>query len=232
MKKNGFTLAEILITLGLIGIIAALTMPTLLISTQNDVHAKTLSSIVHDLENAFTTMMSKEGYDTLRETDFYKKGMDANDESTASDLLGQYITLDRASSSPGALYDGSTTVKKLSGSGTDNLFDYITFRTKQGAILNFGKGSNTNIKEIDAISSGLSMTNSPLEVIIDVNGPKKPNIIGRDVFGFAVGNDGLLYPRGSADYKKIYGTSYTCSASGDGWGCAADLLKNNYKMKY
>ena len=29
MKKNGFTLAEVLITLAIIGIVAAMTMPTL-----------------------------------------------------------------------------------------------------------------------------------------------------------------------------------------------------------
>ena len=32
--KNAFTLAEVLITLGIIGVVAAMTMPTLLNSTQ------------------------------------------------------------------------------------------------------------------------------------------------------------------------------------------------------
>ena len=33
MKKNGFTLAEVLITLGIIGVIAAITLPTLMSDT-------------------------------------------------------------------------------------------------------------------------------------------------------------------------------------------------------
>lgn len=35
MKRNGFTLAEILITLGIIGLVAAMTMPVLFNKTQN-----------------------------------------------------------------------------------------------------------------------------------------------------------------------------------------------------
>lgn len=35
MKRNGFTLAEILITLGIIGVVAAMTMPVLFNKTQN-----------------------------------------------------------------------------------------------------------------------------------------------------------------------------------------------------
>lgn len=35
MHKKGFTLAEVLITLGIIGVVAALTMPTVLNKTKN-----------------------------------------------------------------------------------------------------------------------------------------------------------------------------------------------------
>ena len=36
MKKTGFTLAETLITLGIIGIVAAITLPTLITKLSND----------------------------------------------------------------------------------------------------------------------------------------------------------------------------------------------------
>ena len=35
MKKNAFTLAEVLITLGIIGVVAAMTLPTLIQNHQN-----------------------------------------------------------------------------------------------------------------------------------------------------------------------------------------------------
>lgn len=34
MGKNGFTLAEVLITLGIIGVVAAMTIPTLIANTR------------------------------------------------------------------------------------------------------------------------------------------------------------------------------------------------------
>ena len=38
---------------------------------------------------------------------------------------------------------------------------------------------------------------------IDVNGNAKPNILGRDVFYFRVGYDGVLYPAGSLNYSIL-----------------------------
>ena len=36
MKKHGFTLAEVLITLGIVGVVAALTAPALVLSSRNE----------------------------------------------------------------------------------------------------------------------------------------------------------------------------------------------------
>ena len=36
MKLRGFTLAEVLVTLGIIGVVAAMTIPMLIINYQND----------------------------------------------------------------------------------------------------------------------------------------------------------------------------------------------------
>ena len=65
MKKNGFTLAEILITLGIIGVVAALTAPGLILrSTQNANGAK-LSTMVANIENALTGAIASEGVEGL-----------------------------------------------------------------------------------------------------------------------------------------------------------------------
>ena len=39
MKKFGFTLAEVLVTLGIIGVVAALTAPALILSSRNQSNA-------------------------------------------------------------------------------------------------------------------------------------------------------------------------------------------------
>ena len=48
-KKNAFTLAEVLITLGIIGVVAALTIPTLMSSIQN-------RQLEVGLKNAYSTL--------------------------------------------------------------------------------------------------------------------------------------------------------------------------------
>lgn len=66
--KKGFTLAEVLITLGIIGVVAALTIPTLNVSTKEESFKAKLNVCTSDLENAFTTMMATEGAADLNET--------------------------------------------------------------------------------------------------------------------------------------------------------------------
>ena len=52
MKKNGFTLAEVLITLTIIGIVAAMTMPSLLSSIEKGQIGPKLAKAINTLENA------------------------------------------------------------------------------------------------------------------------------------------------------------------------------------
>ena len=66
--KKGFTLAETLITLGIIGVVAALTIPTLSVSTKEKSLEAKEKVCVSDLENALTTMMASEGAADLDET--------------------------------------------------------------------------------------------------------------------------------------------------------------------
>ena len=54
----------------------------------------------------------------------------------------------------------------------------------------------------------------------DVNGSKKPNTIGRDIFAFVMAIDGV-YPNLQTD----------CNKDGQGWGCSSYILKNS-NMNY
>ena len=57
MKKSGFTLAEVLITLGIIGVVAALTAPALVQNAGTAKIGPTLSKVVATLENANEQML-------------------------------------------------------------------------------------------------------------------------------------------------------------------------------
>ena len=59
MKKNGFTLAEVLITLTIIGIVAAMTMPALLSSIEKGQIGPKLAKAISTLENANRTILQQ-----------------------------------------------------------------------------------------------------------------------------------------------------------------------------
>ena len=94
---------------------------------------------------------------------------------------------------------------------------------------------------------------------VDINGIKNPNIMGRDLFVFVLGNDGVLQPAGGMDVASMWGCKQdqmeSCgahwtstnsegeySASGDGavscipeslgLGCAGRIIEENWKMNY
>ena len=59
--KKGFTLAEVLITLGVIGIVAAMTMPTLIANHQKEVVATSLRKAYAELNLALQMAISDYG---------------------------------------------------------------------------------------------------------------------------------------------------------------------------
>ena len=57
--KKAFTLAEVLITLGVIGVVAAMTMPSLVANYQKKVWVNQLKKTVSVMNQAFQKMLAK-----------------------------------------------------------------------------------------------------------------------------------------------------------------------------
>ena len=72
MRKNGFTLAEAMVTLGIIGVISAISIPSLINEYNKQVYTKSLQVAISDFENAMGVMMMKEGVFSLVETEAWK----------------------------------------------------------------------------------------------------------------------------------------------------------------
>src|SRR5574344_966823 len=60
-RKNAFTLAEVLITLGIIGVVAALTIPTLMQKTEERETVSKLKKVYSTLQNAYSRAINDEG---------------------------------------------------------------------------------------------------------------------------------------------------------------------------
>ena len=65
MKKVGFTLAEILVTLGIIGVVSAITLPTLMSNTTDAQIGPKLAKAVSAFEQANEALLNAESVDSL-----------------------------------------------------------------------------------------------------------------------------------------------------------------------
>ncbi len=218
MKKSGFTLAEVMVAMALIGIIASLTIPTFISSSRNKANAAKLATVVSSVENAFTSMIASEAVQDLSETKF---GADRSENN-----LNNYLKLAGSNTQLTSYYDSATPFVTLNKTATELPVTRV-FQTKNGALLAFNDS-------VVAAPADDSHPGSIGQLTIDVNGKAKPNVWGRDVFWFRVGNDGLLYPAGGDKFAKMdqNGKNMSCTKESRNQGCTARLIENNYEIDY
>lgn len=253
MKKFGFTLAEVLITLGIIGVVAALTAPALVSSSRNQANAARLSVLVSNLENATHNMIIQEDVEDIYHTRFGQAGtLDAR-----AGQLGRYMNTNGRFSGtfaefyPNGVYglaaDGSKGAQLRNG-GAMAKANQAIINLKNGATLFISPGGGVAADETEAAketaaNAGCTLVSDAFDVFIDVNGTDEPNVIGRDIFSFYMGANGTLYPMGGADVSRLDGgnlmwnedgNDYSCvdGAITVGWGCTARIIAEGYKINY
>ena len=255
MKKLGFTLAEVLIALTIIGVVAAMTIPSLVTEHKKDVFAKSLSAAVSDLETAFTTYIMTDpnvAY-TLFDTEMYKN----NTFNDLDEALKGRIKLKKVADDMKEYYPDINGVKikalnpKLKTDAlTENYNNGPVYETKKGFafIINIMDKNHTDTKPIpektkdEILKEGGSLYLRAANILIDVNGKNKPNTVGRDIFAFLLGSDGYLYPYGGKDANIfdeniLLFTETNCpsnikQAPENTFTCTERLIRNNYKMDY
>ena len=241
MKKFGFTLAEVLITLGIIGVVAALTAPALVTSSRNQAMAARLSVIVSNFENALQNMIVEEGADNIYQTRLGASGLSPE----RAGLIGRYLHLTYLNQNPTGFYANVGGTYAMDVNGSRNSAADAGFGTLKAAAINamgggdFATSGNAAIMSLKqggtiflvrstgraaditeaamnaAAADGRAFISRAYDVIIDVNGPDAPNTYGRDIFAFILGANGVLYPYGSRDtaIAGLYGanTDGTCN---------------------
>ena len=210
-KIAAFTLAEVLITLGIIGVVAAMTLPALIQNYQKQVLVNQLKANVSILENALGQIAEDAG-GSLAYTSF---GRSIEGSATYNmsffrpfvrDYLKKHVKINRAvceGSSYDYCPDGKLTEKYyktyLEGANsTQQRFRWAAVELENGAFVQFFSERNYNCGEAPYANLS-SMKTICGSVEIDVNGEKNPNQYGRDVFTFYFDDHGHLFPdRGQA----------------------------------
>ena len=208
--KNGFTLAEVLITLVIIGVIAALTIPNVINTTKKQEYVSSLKKTYSTLATVTNKIMNDEGMprgdiggwatSSTAEFDIYKKYLSYVKECNGvSGCYGQGAYAMLNSSSSDSTWGNNQFPKLILADGTLLIFVHRS---------NGCSESNGNFGYNDGCAT----------IGVDINGEKPPNIWGRDAFIFVIKEDGL-HPAG-CDFGS-------CTKGGYGQNCAARVLRES-----
>ena len=225
-KKAAFTLAEVLITLGIIGIVAAMTIPTLVSNYQkkvlhtkfqkayaviSEVNTRMIAEGINQYNMYIDTPVDEDGY---RSEEARKKQLD----TFASYLSGARVCNDNyikcfGSSDP--IYQSAKSYKTLDGA--------------YGAHID----ADAYTKKTIITSDGMSIWGGGLRYgshryYVDTNGYRQgPNKLGYDLFRFDVNKNGTVSPE--KDNGNINRCSFIEAAHGPtylGFGCGYYAWKN------
>ena len=131
-KQVAFTLAEVLITLGIIGVVAALTLPTLIANYRNQAYVTQLEKTVSMLEQGFKKVLADEGVDNLEHTVLFS--------SIEGDSYGQL--LDFTSNDGKNFVDGMKKYFNIINVNTVYADTYGGGKAANGGALYFSDGSS------------------------------------------------------------------------------------------
>lgn len=179
--KFGFTLAEVLITLGIIGIVAALTIPGLITKCKEMQYRVTYKKVYSSLNQAMKYAQEDDGVDLT---------------------LGNTISLPNSSggvtlctSNVGEIFKYLSRYYKSTTTCFDNNADkcWVCEKGESGYTPNGAPDwlgcQKASYAFIDANGVAYYLySNSEFPILIDVNGNRKPNQLGRDRFVMKFGD--------------------------------------------
>lgn len=170
-KKYGFTLAEVLITLGIIGVVAALTIPSLMANYRKSVVANKLKETYSILKQAERLAMNDDN------------GPDAwnfkDDGAYSNSIIEKFIPY--LTNITYCKYNTSKHPKIVTGDGQMSI--YTMWVQKSICIPNGAM--------IFASSYGSNGRVSGINIYVDINGDALPNVFGKDVFEMYIQNPSL-----------------------------------------
>lgn len=238
-KSFGFTLAEVLITLGIIGVVAAITIP--LIMTKVDQHKtiaglkasySNLSQLVKRIEYEYGDVEGMNGTSNV----WYRRDKKQIVEGSIAPLLpgSQVFDAGDGAANSALCFTQGVTRKHKTLSG-----EYQYIRPNGGAWFAGGNSRMMSIQLADGSCMGFDVaayddnTGVSMEVYTDINGPQQPNALGRDLFQFVVTQKGDVYPLGynldNAEVNKRCNNSPSTDGSGN--YCASKIMRDGWKIK-
>ena len=207
--KKGFTLAEVLITLAVIGIVASMTIPGLMQSTNNEELKVAWRKKFAEISQIQLKLMTNNEIPFTDSEDIYnifKTNLNVMNSSTTKSLwhadnkwfniYGEPSTSNLNYTNSFVLSDGSYIVRILNQPCSSSSYTYYAGGTYWCS-----------------------------QFLVDVNGAKGPNKTGSDIFGLEIRNDKVYAFGGQGSTISGANCGATAHATGSGSECSAKALQ-------
>jgi len=220
-KKAAFTLAEILITLGIIGIVAAMTIPNLIAEQQKRTTVTKLQRAMSVLNQAYRRAYDDVGEATAEEASAM------GSEEYFNKYWASYIKT-------------AHICKTYQDCGYESNTPFVYINNVQTAMHLVSDGCRTTIKTMDGFTylivtrSGTDLADIDPKIWVDINSGAKPNRLGKDVFLFIRATDGekggVVLPFGYDKTNEEIDEKCTKSSS-TGQYCAEKIRRAGWKIE-
>lgn len=224
--QYAFTLAETLITLGVIGVVAAMTIPNLITTHQKKVTVTKVQKSISVLNQAYKLSVAELGQPEVNDI------LNLPIEDYFNKYWAPYLKLATYCSTYSDCGYKSAFFKKLDG--TEYIFQMtnkanFTFQTNDGMVYSIQIRGFWNQYPYQKENENIG-TDGLLSVVVDINGPKKPNMYGKDVFSLLGSNfeDVGLQPCGyNLTTKEI---NDDCRKGGRGLYCLEKIKRSGWQI--
>ncbi len=214
-RVGGFTLAEVLITLAIIGVVAALTIPAVVKNYQKTQTVTKLKKAWSIINQAYNNSQAENG---MHQT------WDIASNIGTAQYFDQYWkphlkVAKVCSKASDCGYKSGAPWKHASGN--DSTTSVVAPDTRTTFLTPDGMLFVIFSSEDDA---GAANNN----IFVDLNGSKGPNVYGKDLFRFVRTDKGVLPQCHSNSMNEI---NSNCSKAGTGTCCAAKLARDGWQIQ-
>lgn len=209
MRKNkAFTLAETLVVMGIIGVVAALTIPNLSSSTANKENVARVQKAYSTINEAFERVQAE--YGNIQRWPSRDFGWDGNNATDFfANRMSEYLKVSKNCARNANQGCMASSVKYLNGTSTTSGYSAVTDADTSAYKMILADGTGLAIR----VASGAIFMN------VDIDGPRKGSgTIGKDWFGF-------VYDRYSTKKVIPVNTANLTSSFATGAGLTAWVIE-------